>query len=270
MRFVDTHVHLSDPQYEAQIEKIIEDAKRSNVIALVSNSIDLQTSLQSIELTKEYPNLVYAALGIHPENSIKLLQNELEHTVDLIFNNKRYEKMVAIGEIGLDADMHYKPTKGKPQEILKMQYDVFCKMLQLSEKLSLPAIIHSRGTASEILDTLPSYNIKKVLLHWFSKPMQLLPIIVDRGYFITEGPAAIFSNHIQDIVQQIPLANLLTETDGPVRFFRRPFKGEMALPSHVELVVETIAKIKKRPKEEVAEQIYENFTTVFGINPHVS
>jgi len=262
MKFVDAHLHLSDPEYEVHIDKIIEDARRSNVVALVSNSMNLQTSLQSIKLAEKYPKLVYAALGIHPWNVKKLQSNELEHTVKLILNHEhRQKRIVAIGEIGLD----YKYLKGKKKELLSMQYEVFCKMLQLSEKLSLPAIIHSRGTTSEIVDILSSYNIKKILLHWFSNPMKLLPKIVERGYYITEGLPTVYSSHMQDIVRRIPLTNLLTETDGPVRFFRSPFKGEMTTPVFIPLVVDKIAEIKGKKKEEVAEQIFKNFVTFFEI-----
>lgn len=261
MRFVDAHIHLSDPEYKTHISEIIRDAERSDIVALVSNSTNLQTSFQNIELAEMYPNLVYAALGIHPWNIKELLLNELEQTANLILNNKQYERIVAIGEIGLD----YKYVKGGQKKLMGMQYEVFCRMLQLSEKLSLPVIIHSRGTTSEILDILSSYDIKKVLLHWFSNQLELLPEIVDHGYYITEGPPTVYSSHIQDIVRRIPITNLLTETDGPVQFFRQPFKEKMTTPSFIPLVVNAIAKIKGKAKAEVAEQIFENFVTFFGV-----
>jgi TatD DNase family protein len=261
MRFVDAHLHLSDSEYEACVDEVIEEAKNSNVVALVSNSMNLQTSLQSVKLAEKYPELVYAALGIHPWNVKELLPDELENTVNLILNYKQHARVVAIGEIGLD----YQYLKGGKKELMSMQYEVFCKMLQLSEKLSLPAIIHSRGTTSEIVDMLSSYNIKKVLLHWFSHPIGLVPEIVDRGYYITEGPPTVYSSHIQDIVRRIPLTNLLTETDGPVRFFKPPFKGKMTTPAFIPLVVDAIAKVKGKESAEVADQIFQNFLTFFEI-----
>ncbi len=262
MKFVDAHVHLSDPDYEKQIDKVVEDAERSNVIALVSNSMNLQTSLESIELAERLPKLVYAAVGIHPWNVRQLLPDELERVVDLIVNHKEHERMVAIGEIGLD----YKYVKGEKQDFLTRQYEVFVEMLQLGEKLSLPVIIHSRGTTSEIFDMLSSYNIERVLLHWFSEPIRLLSKIVDRGYYITEGPPTVYSKHIQNIIRQVPITNLLTETDGPVKFFKPPFKGKTTLPSHIPLVVDAISEIKNKRKEEIAEQIYQNFTIFFGVH----
>lgn len=263
MKFVDAHVHLSDPEYKTQIGRIVEDAQNSNVVALVSNSMNLQTCLESIELAERYTKLVYVALGIHPWNVSRLSPDELENTIDLIINYREHERIVAIGEIGLD----HKYVKGSAnQDFLSRQYEVFVEMLQLGEKLSMPVIIHSRGTTSEIFDMLSSYDIEKVLLHWFSEPIELLPKIVDSGYYVTEGPPTVYSSHIQDIIRRVPITNLLTETDGPVRFFKPPFRGKMTLPSHIPLVVEAIAKAKNKGKEEIAEQIYQNFATFFGID----
>jgi len=261
MRLVDAHVHLSDLEYKPHVDNIIKDAEKSKVVALVSNSMNLQTSLQNIELADKYPRVVYVALGIHPWNVKELAPKEVEQTADLILDQRQHKGTVAIGEIGLD----YKYTKGKKKELLSMQYETFCTMLQLSEKLSLPAIIHSRGTTPEIMDILSSYNIKKVLLHWFSQPIGLLPRIVERGYYITEGPAIVDSSYIQEIVRQIPLTNLLSETDGPVRFFKPPFRGELTTPAFIPVVVQTIAKIKKEDYEVVADQIFQNFVNFFDV-----
>lgn len=261
MKFVDAHIHLSDPEYEMLIDKIIEDAQKSNIVALVSNSMNLQTSLQSIKLAEKHPKLVYAALGIHPWNTKKLLPDELEHVVNLILSCKQYERITAIGEIGID----YKYVKGKKKELLNMQYEVFYRMLQLCEKLSLPAIIHSRGTTPEVVEILSSYDIKKVLLHWFTNPIKLLPKIIDRGYYITEGLPTVYSSQIQGIIRQVPLTNLLTETDGPVRFFKPPFKGEITTPAFIPFIIDAVAKIRKKRKAEVAEQIFKNFLTFFEI-----
>ena len=260
MNYVDAHVHLSDPKYGKHVDNVIEDARRSDVVALVSNSTDLQTSLRNIELAERHPKFVYATVGIHPWNVKGLLQNELEQTTDLITNHRRNKGVVAIGEIGLD----YKYVNLGKKELMSKQHEIFCRMLRLSEELSLPAIIHSRGTTQEILDILVSYNIKKVLLHWFSNPIELLPKIVERGYYISEGPATLFSSEIQEIVRQVPLNCLLTETDGPVRFFKPPFNGETTTPAVISLIVDAVAKIKREKRMQVAEQIYRNFMSFFG------
>jgi len=257
MKFVDVHIHLSDPDYSQKVSEIVDDARRSNVVALVSNSMNLQTSLLCLQLAEEYPNLVYAALGVHPWNVKSLSPNETQDVINLIFQHK--EKVVAVGEIGLD---YQYARSGKS---LDLQLQVFHEMLRTAEKISLPVIIHSRETAPKIMSLLPSYDLKKVLFHWFSsKFIGLLSQIVDRRYYITEGPPAVYSSGIREIIRRIPLTNLLTETDGPLRF-GGPFKGEMTTPSFIPLVVKAIAQIKDMKETEVADQIFQNFTDFFGV-----
>lgn len=258
MKLVDAHIHLSDPKYDKKVDEIIEDAKRSNVVALVSNSMNLQTSLLSLQLAEEHPGLVYAALGIHPWNVRRLSPNEVEETVDLILQHETQSAtVVAVGEIGLD----YQYTNKKLRD---SQLKIFHQMLSVAEKQSLPVIIHSRGTTSQIVSLLSSYSVKEVLLHWFSRPLTLLPEIIDRGYYISEGLPSVYSKHTQEIVRRVPLTNLLTETDGPVSFWG-PFKGKMTTPAFLPLVVKTIAQVKEMEETEVADQILQNFTNFFGI-----
>jgi TatD DNase family protein len=259
MRFVDAHIHLADSDYAQKIGEIVEEAKKSKVFGLVANSMDLESSHRSLKLAEDYPDHVYAALGIHPWNTKQLKPNEVQDTVDLIFKNRENrQRVVAVGEIGLDASYS---GGGEPTEI---QRQVFHEMLSVAEKTSLPVIIHSRGTTSQIVSLLPSYKIAKVLLHWFSQPHSLIPTIVDRGYYITEGVPTVFSAGIREVVRRIPLTNLMTETDGPVRF-RGLFKGKLTTPAFIPTVVDAIAELKGKEKSEVADQIFRNFVDFFGV-----
>ncbi len=256
MDFVDAHIHLSDAEYSGCIEEIIAEAKNSNVVALVSNSMNLATSVRSLKLAKQYPEMVYAALGIHPWNINALTEDELQKTLELISAQRKQSKaLIAIGEIGLDH---------KYAKIWDKQLMVFNEMLRLAEKLDLPVIIHSRGTTAQIVEMLPSYNLKRILLHWFSNPISALSKVMERGYYITEGPPVAYSRGICEVVRRIPLTNLLTETDGPVRFLKPPFNGERTTPAFIPAVVKTVAEIKKMDAADVAEQIIKNFEEFFG------
>src|SRR4030067_2337939 len=163
MKLIDAHVHLYDSEYVGHIDEQIANAKTQGKKALVTNSMDLKTCQNDIKLAEKYPDLVYPALGIHPWNINVLNENELEETIDLIHKQKNIVK--AIGEIGLDY---------KYETIWEKQTLVFDKMLHLAETLDLPVIIHSRGTTDKIVEMLPSYTLKRVLLHWFSHPMSAL------------------------------------------------------------------------------------------------
>jgi len=254
MKLIDAHVHLSDAEYVGHIDELVTDAKNAGVAALVTNSMDLQTCQNDVKLAEKYPDLVYPALGIHPWNVNVIEDKELQETIDFIQKQKGIVK--AIGEIGLDY---------KYETIWEKQTMVFDKMLRLAETLELPVIIHSRGTTDKIVEMLSSYRLKRVLLHWFSHPMSALSKALDNGYFITEGPPATYSPGIREVVDKTPITNLLTETDGPVTYWKQPFNGQLTKPSYIRNVVEAVAEIKKMQVEEVAQQIIKNFEVFFNI-----
>ncbi|MCL2869167.1 MAG: TatD family hydrolase [Candidatus Bathyarchaeota archaeon] len=256
MQLVDAHIHLSDPEYSGYLDEIIADAKAAGVSALVTNSVDLKSCQNDIKLAEQYPDLIYPVLGIHPWNVNFLKQNELQETIDFILQQSQKKRLMAIGEIGLDY---------KYETIWEQQMFVFDKMLHLAEQLGLPVIIHSRGTTDKIVDMLQSYNVKRVVLHWFSHPMETLSKAIDLGYFITEGPPVVYSNGIREVVQQTPLTNLLPETDGPVLYRKKPFNGQLTKPSYVKDVLQAIAEIKNVPFCEVAEQVAKNFEDFFSV-----
>jgi len=256
MKFVDAHIHLSDEEYSGSIDEILQEAKASNVVALVSNSMDLKTCVGSLELAERFPDTVYAALGVHPWTVNNLTDEQLQQTVDFISENSRSRNLVAIGEIGLD---------NKYLNIWDKQLKVFDIMLHLAEKLELPVVVHSRGTTAQIVDMLPSYRVKKVLLHWFSSPISALAKAMDRGFYISGGAPVAFSDEIRDVVRKVSLDSLLTETDGPVRFFRPPFQGKKTTPALIPIIIGAIAEVRKMDAESVAERIGKNFEVFFGI-----
>jgi TatD DNase family protein len=253
---VDTHIHLSDPEYSGHLDEIIADAKTAGVSALVTNSVDFKSCQNDIKLSEAYPDLIFPALGIHPWNVNYLKQNELQETIDFILQQNQKKRLMAIGEIGLDY---------KYETIWEQQMLVFDQMLRLAEQLELPVIIHSRGTTDKIVDMLQSYNVKRVLLHWFSHPMETLNKAIDLDYFITEGPPIVYSSGIREIVNQSPITNLLLETDGPVIYRKKPFNGQLTKPSYIQEVAQAVAEIKNMPFCKVAEQIAKNFEIFFNV-----
>ncbi len=256
MKLVDAHIHLSDAEYSGHIDEVIADAKEAGMSALVTNSMDLKSCINDIKLSEQYPGLIYPALGIHPWNVNVLKEDELQETIKFILEQSQNRRLAAIGEIGLDY---------KYETIWENQMLVFDKMLHLAEQLNLPVIIHSRGTTDKIVEMLPSYKVKKVLLHWFSHPMEALSKAMDLGCFITEGPPVVYSNGIREVVKQTPITNLLTETDGPVTYWKKPFGGQLTKPSYIRMVLGAVAEIKNMPVDDVAEQVAKNFEAFFNI-----
>lgn len=256
MRFVDAHIHLSDEGYANHVDEVVAEAKQSDVVALVSNSVDLRDCKANLKLAEKYPRMVYVALGVHPWNVEKITDDELTEISKLIEDQRQNNGLVAVGEIGLDQ---------KYTSAMEKQQNVFKRMLHLAEKLDLPVIIHSRGMTTQILNMLPSYRLDRVLLHWFSHPITALARAVENGYYITEGAPTIHSSGIREVVKAVPLANLLTETDGPVRFFKQPFGGKMTTPAFIPTIVKAVAEIKKLDVDEVARQIMKNFEAFFRV-----
>jgi len=259
LKFIDAHVHLSDPAYSGKIDEIVKTAGQAGVVAMISNNMNLETSRLSVRLAEEHRGLVYAAVGIHPWNVNQLSSRELEQTLDFFAEKGTSKnKVVAIGEAGLD------PQYAKRKAQKDRQTEVFHEMLRLAEKLRLPIIVHSRWSAQRILQILPSYKLKGVLWHWFSGPAELLPRIVERGDYVSEGPPVVFSDRIQEIVKGVPLERLLSETDGPVQYYG-PFKGKPTTPAFIPEVVKAISQVKGVDESHVAEQILRNFACFFDV-----
>jgi TatD DNase family protein len=149
-RYVDAHIHLSDPEYANCVDEVVAEARNANVVAMVSSSVDLQTCIENLRLAEKHKDLVYVALGIHPWNVQTLTDSEIQQTTDYIQSQKGHNALVAVGEIGLDS---------KYEKIMDKQLKVFNEMLRLAERLNLPAVIHSRGMTEKIIDMLPSYSI---------------------------------------------------------------------------------------------------------------
>jgi TatD DNase family protein len=92
-----------------------------------------------------------------------------------------------------------------------------------------------------------------------------LPKAIEKGYYISEGPVAVYSNGIRDVVRKVPLTNLMTETDGPVRYFKMPFNGKRTTPAFIPTVVNAIAEVKNVDSDDIARQLVSNFETFFDV-----
>ena len=248
MSYIDAHVHLADPDYTNQVESVLDDAVANNVAYLLSNGMDYESSINTINLSKRYDRVI-AAIGVHPWIATNS-KNPLELNV---FEQLAEEKRVrAIGEIGLDRQYPQDDAKRQQQRV------VFQFFLTLAERKGLPVTIHSRLATDEILAILPTFRLVKVLLHWYSGPSENLQLIRDRGYLISVGPSILYSKRAAEIAHQADQSIILTETDGPVSYYG-PFKGRPTRPSFVIDVVNKLAEIKNKTVEETKESVWKTF-----------
>ncbi len=195
---------------------------------------------------------IYASLGIHPEE-VKMneeIEQQLDSIIDLIKQNK--QNICAIGEIGLD---HYFV---KDKELYPLQKTIFEKMLLLAQDLELPVNLHTKGAEKIVFDTLPSYKIPNVNIHWYSGPENFLKLGMDRGYYFSITPAISYSPVVKKVVLSVDKEHLLLESDGPVKY-----SGKIGVPAIVKNVLNSISTLKKINSDELEKQIEENTRKIF-------
>jgi TatD DNase family protein len=254
MSYVDAHLHLADPGYAGKIEAIIEDAARSSVTRLLSNGVDYDSSVQTISVAKQHEGTVFAAVGVHPWTVVNKPELDLNKFERLLNENRDHVK--AIGEIGLDG----KYTQD--QEERSRQKQTFQFFLRMAEERRLPVIVHSRLAADEVLNELTSFDLPRVLLHWYDGPVEKLESIKDRGYLISIGPSLLYSKRIAEIAHKADLSMILSETDGPV-LYHGPFEGKMTQPSFVIDVIRKLAEVKSEKVETTRDAVWNNFQKLF-------
>jgi TatD DNase family protein len=215
----DAHVHLTDSEYSAYIADIVASLRAMNIVAC-SVAVDLDTSKKSLELFSNARDAVRQFVGIHPEFAAR---EDPQKLADLVKSNSR--SIDGIGEIGLDGT--YESERGVPYE---RQKQVFHAMLTLAESEGKPVSIHSRRALDDILDTLPSYKLSGVLLHWFAGSKKQLARSMDMGLFVSYGPALLYADDKKTLLKNTQRDRFLVETDGPVRY-SHCFEGKPALPT---------------------------------------
>ena len=216
--FVDTHCHIFKSDYD-NIDEVLNNASNNNVKYYINNGSDREYNKEVLELVKQYDNM-YGALGIHPETVDDYSLDDIE----FIKNNLSNEKIVAIGEIGLD--YHYtKENKVEQIKLLEMQ-------LFLAEEYNLPVIIHSRDATEDTINTLKKFNCRGTI-HSFSGSLETAKIYIKMGYLLGVNGVITFKNcNIKDVIKEVGLDNIVLETDSPY-LTPVPYRGMQNNPSHI-------------------------------------
>lgn len=254
MKLIDTHAHLEQID---NLEQVLQDAKSAGVEAIIAVGVDGPSNKRIIELTKvDQPVKIFPALGIHPG---EIKTERVEETIKFIEQN--LNNLIAIGEIGLD--FWYKQAK-KPDK-KQQQIDVFKRQLAIAKKNNLPVSIHSRGAWADCVAFCHELEIEKAVFHWYSGPIDILRLILDRGYFVSFTPALEYSKQHREAAEYAPLDRLMIETDSPVRFTAGSIK-ENSQPKDVFRSLKYLAKIKSVAEEELAKKTFENSAQFFNLS----
>jgi len=261
MILVDVHAHLDHKLFNGKLDEVISNAKKNNVKAVITNGVNPETNRIALKLAEKY-DIVKAALGIYPIDALNIetrkghyplkKENKVDVNKEIEFIKKNKDKIIAIGEVGLD---YYWDKKHK-----KEQKQVFEKFIQLTEKIKKPIIVHSRKAEADAIELLSTTKLKKIIMHCFSGNFKLVKEIQDNNWYFSIPCKINKMQHFQKLVKETNISKLLTETDAP---YLSPFKGKINEPSYVIETIKKIAELKGMDKEEVANNIFMNYQKIF-------
>lgn len=258
--YIDTHCHLNFPEFNEDRAMVIGNAKKVGVKKFINPGNSIVTSKQAITLTTKYPDVVFAAVGIHPYevNSCPDI-SEIEKLLQREESNK---SVVAIGECGLDYHVYKDfPASGKKTE----QKQLFESHLLLAIKYNLPVIIHCReafGDTFDVLDSLPS--LPRGVFHCFSGGLEDVRNIQSRHFYLGLDGNTTYSKQLQLVIPSIPLSMILLETDSPL-LPPVGYRGQRNEPKHIPLIAKCIAEMQNMPVETIQLETTKNAQSLFQI-----
>lgn len=255
MKFFETHAHYNDKAYENNLEGILRKCKDANVEYIANIGYNEESSKKAIKLAKKY-EYMYAVIGVHPHD----VENDVVEDILKIYNECDIkEKIVAIGEIGLD----YAFIKDNKEK----QANLFIDQINLANKLKLPVVIHTREAS---LDT---YNVLKenkpmygALLHCFKPTDDLMKLVLEDGYYVAFGGNITYkrSKSFTDYVRKIPLDRILLETDSPY-LAPEPYKGSLNDSSNLPIILDKLSEYVEIDKEKLADIAFNNSLKFYNI-----
>ena len=239
---IDTHAHLDLKEFKHEVASVLSRARQRRVEKIINVGIDAKSSKDSVDLARRYPE-IYAAVGIHPDAADTL---NIETQAEL-GNLLGHEKVVAIGEIGLD--YYYLKRSSKYSHVPSREQQIFCfeQMLDFALETKLPVIVHSRESDADMLAILKSYKgALRGVMHCFSGDYSYAEKIIDLGFAVSFTGNITFKNANSDLlnaIKRIPIGSIMVETDSPF-LSPEPERGKRNEPANVIEVARKIAEIK--------------------------
>lgn len=260
--FTDTHAHLFYPNFENDLDNVIEKAKNSGVDFIIVPGTDIETSKKAIQLAEKF-DFIFAAVGVHPHDTKNWDSSILPQLQELI----NHKKVVAVGEIGLDYFYDFSPKE--------KQIEAFSSQIELAIKNNKPIIVHNRDANFDMMNIIRSFrgSSLRAQFHCFAGTLEDARELIEMHHFISFTGNITFKkmDSLRNILSRISVENLLLETDSPF-MTPVPHRGERNDPSFVKLVAEKIAEVHHLRIEDVARTTSYNAYKLFGIGmkPKVS
>jgi len=236
---IDSHAHLNDPEFEADLAEVIQRAQAAGVTGIINIGYDLTSSRRAVELAAEY-DWMYAAVAVHPHDARTVTPETLAELEQLV----EAQRVVAIGETGLDYYYDNSPRESQRQ--------VFHQHLELAEKLGLPVVVHSRDATQDTLAIIKEHPNVHYLMHCYSQSRESVKSYLDLGCYISfAGPVTFKNAHkLREAAAAVPLDRLLIETDCPY-LAPEPHRGRRNEPAWVKHVAEKLAELHGVQVEEL-------------------
>ena len=246
---IDTHCHIYHEYYD-DISLLIDKIKLAGVSKIIVNGCDMKSNLEVLDLVNKY-DIVYGAIGFHPT---ELIDNE-EESINFLNDHINDNKIVAIGEIGLD--YHYEDTNKE------MQQRLFKKQLEIASQFKKPVIVHSRDAIQDTYDIISNYTLTGSI-HAYSGSLEMAREFIKLGFCLGIGGVCTYKNakNIQNVIENISLAYILLETDSPY-LTPVPFRGQTNTPCNIPVIAEKVAEIKNVSVSEVASATTSNANRLF-------
>ena len=253
--FIDTHCHLD--KLDSTPEEAVNEAKDAGVKRMLTISVD-EPSLDFVSnAVQQFPE-VYGSVGFHPHDA-SAMSDSLENKIRQLAQEE--DKLLAIGEIGLDNHYLYSPVE--------VQQQVFRQQLMLAEELKLPVVLHSREAEADTLKILTEIPVKSLgVAHSFTSSFEMARTLVEMGWYLGITGIVTFKNaeDLREVVRWLPLEKMLLETDSPF-LTPVPFRGKPNKPAHIPVVATFIAELRDISLQELAEQTNENAQRLFKLPP---
>lgn len=251
----DTHAHYDDEAFNEDRDKLLLSLPENGIEAVVNVGASIQSTKNTLELMKKY-SFVYGAAGVHPNETAELN----EHLMDWLRHVAGKEKVVAIGEIGLD----YYWDQPEPE----VQKHWFVRQLDLAREVNLPVIVHSRDAAKDTLDIIKAENARDMggVIHCFSYSVEMAREYLSMGFYLGIGGVLTFNNakKLKEVVDYMPMDQLVLETDCPY-LSPVPNRGKRNSSLNLPYVVKAVSEIKGISEEEVIAVTRENARRMYRL-----
>lgn len=275
-KIIDTHSHLNFRAFKEDSGEVIKRTLE-NGIWMINVGTKYETSQKAVEMAKEHGQGIYSAVGLHPmyaaaefvklktdpdegEFLIKEQEFSKEKYRDLIVNGG--EKVVAIGEVGLD--YYYKPKSSAKLQLFKeKQKKVFLEQLDLAKEFNLPLILHCRVAHADLIEILSKEPEVKGVVHCFTGTVEEAQKYIAMGFLIGIN-GIIFKLNLDGVVKSVPLEKMVVETDCPY-LTPAPEAGKRNEPMFIQHTINKVAELKGISFDEVAQKTTENAKNLFDL-----